>query len=114
MRRSALIYFLFCNGILAIAQNCPPNIGFEDGNFDHWVCNSGSISPTGDISIFSVVPRDGRHTLYKRDAQTIDKKDPYGHFPVLSPNGSDYSIRLGDDEPGHQVDQVTYDFVVPT
>src|SRR4029078_5651528 len=113
MRRIALIYFLLCDSILAIAQNCPPNIDFEDGSFDQWECSSGSISGTGDISIFSVGPRNGRHVLYRRNAQTSEEKDPYGHFPVLSPNGSEYSIRLGDDESGHQVDQITYAFRVP-
>lgn len=39
--------------------------------------------------------------------------DLHGNFPVLAPNGSSYSILLGNDMPGSEADQVAYNLVVP-
>jgi hypothetical protein len=51
------------------------------------------------------------HKLYKNsNPQVLDK---YGRFPVNSPNGSGYSMRLGDQATGRGADQVSYTFTIP-
>jgi gliding motility-associated-like protein len=52
-----------------------------------------------------------RHTLI--DTMSRNILDYYGHFPVLCPNGSIYSIKLGNDLTGGQMQRATYEFTVP-
>ncbi len=42
-----------------------------------------------------------------------DGLDEYGGFPKNCPNGSGYSIKLGNNEAGTQAEGVSYDFVIP-
>lgn len=44
------------------------------------------------------------------DAGTLD---PYGNFPVVCPNGSGHSIRLGNNSAGREAEGVSYDFTIP-
>ncbi|MES2375194.1 MAG: gliding motility-associated C-terminal domain-containing protein [Bacteroidota bacterium] len=90
----------------------PPNIGFEDGSFNHWNCGAGTVSEQGVISIGTSVPIQGRHTIFNKqtDGQRLD---PYGKFPVVCPNGSNYSVRLGNDAVKHEAESLTYTFFVP-
>ncbi|MGI4729922.1 MAG: gliding motility-associated C-terminal domain-containing protein, partial [Janthinobacterium lividum] len=39
--------------------------------------------------------------------------DPYGKFPMTCPNGSLYSLKLGNDGTGAQAERVSYTFTVP-
>jgi hypothetical protein len=39
--------------------------------------------------------------------------DPYGGFPVNCPNGSGYSIQLGNSNTGAQAERVAYSFTIP-
>lgn len=39
--------------------------------------------------------------------------DPYGGFPVVCPNGSGHSIRLGNDQAGTEAEGVSYEFTIP-
>ncbi len=97
--------------VLSYGQ-CPPNIGFETGSFDHWDCSIGSISNVdGSISLSASLPTAGRHTLFHNDGQLV--LDRYGGFPVNCPNGSNYSIRLGNNSTGRQAEQVSYTFTIP-
>ncbi|MEN9684774.1 MAG: hypothetical protein RLZZ28_560, partial [Bacteroidota bacterium] len=92
---------------------CPPNIGFELGNFDNWECSIGSISQnTGDITLTASRPASNRHTLIQSDVNQID--DFYGGFPVSCPNGSGYSIQLGNPSTGRQAERVSYTFTIPS
>jgi gliding motility-associated-like protein len=99
-------------GIQSFAQTLPPNIGFEEGTFANWVCSAGSINADGVISISESGPIDGRHTLFSKTNST-GALDPYGNFPVLCPNGSNYSIRLGNSATQAQAEGITYTFTVP-
>ncbi len=92
----------------ALAQ-LPNNIGFEKGTFEGWECSIGQRSVmAGDI----MSPPNGavynRHTLL--DTNSKSQVDKYGGFPVLCPNGSIYSIRLGNDEPMGQMQRVAYTY----
>ncbi|HEY0245764.1 MAG TPA: hypothetical protein VGC01_09390, partial [Mucilaginibacter sp.] len=105
-----LFICLLLSSSIAIAQ-CPQNIGFEDGTFNGWKCYAGTIDKTnGDITVASTTPISGRHTIFSGDYAGVD---PYGGFPVLCPNGSNYSIRLGNSESGGEAERVTYEFTVP-
>lgn len=111
----------FCSGFIGFlillitkvygqASQCPENIGFETGTLKNWQCYIGSISRTGVITVDPSPPVDGRHTIYK---YMNNQLDPYGKFPVTCPNGSLYSLRLGNDGTGAQAERVSYTFVVP-
>jgi hypothetical protein len=95
----------------AIAQNCPPNIGFEMGNFDNWECSAGVINRDGTLNLSPSSPIPDRHTLIANSfPQTTD---PYGGFPTSCPNGSGYSVRLGNSLAGGQAEGISYTFVIP-
>jgi gliding motility-associated-like protein len=107
--KKVLILLLFVN-VNAFAQNLPFNIGFEEGSFTGWVCGAGVIGSDGTINLNTVDPIPDRHTLFNRynDANAVD---PYGGFPVVCPNGSGYSIRLGNEKNGSQAESISYTFV---
>lgn len=76
----------------AVCQ-CPPNIGFENGNFDRWVCSY--FSPT-QIDNFNVTPTGPTLMYHIMLKNTFPQpKDPSCDFPRNTPNSSNYSVRLG-------------------
>ena len=89
---------------------CPPNMGFENGNLQNWKLYTGKILPNGDYGDFDEGEVAGRHTLIKKNTAT----DPWGTFPLNSPNGSEYIIRLGNKEQGSEADRISYSFDVPS
>ncbi len=93
------------------AQKCPPNIGFETGNFDGWQCYTGSQVREGSYTLNPSQPVFGRHTLLANT--NVPDFDIYGNFPVNCPNGSGFSIKLGNESTGAQVEQVSYTFTIP-
>lgn len=103
-----LIAFLFP----AVKTNgqCPVNLGFESGNFTNWQCISGLINPLGVVTTHLTAPISNRHKVYQKASKELD---PYGKFPVMCPNGSNYSIRLGNDSSGGEVDGLAYTVTVP-
>lgn len=102
---------LFFVHIEIIAQ-CPPNIGFENGNFDNWNCGIGEVDHNGTVNIFLQGVDPNRHVIIKKTG--APQLDPYGHFPIISPNGSKYSIKLGNNITGAQAERVSYTFTVPS
>ena len=97
------------------AQNCPPNIDFETGTFSGWTCYIGTTAAVNGeniINISPVSPTANRQTMYSY-AANAGELDDYGGFPVLCPNGSGYSIRLGNNLPGTQAEGVSYQFTIP-
>jgi gliding motility-associated-like protein len=98
----------------ATAQDCPPNIDFEKGDFDRWTCYTGMVSDLGGTNQMILSPSgpvNGRHTIFNRTAAGV--MDPYGKFPVVCPNGSGYSIRLGNNSAGTEAEGVAYEFTIP-
>ncbi|MGF7077923.1 gliding motility-associated C-terminal domain-containing protein [Mucilaginibacter sp. UYCu711] len=112
MFKKIFILFLFIS-VKSLAQTLPFNIGFEDGSFAGWVCAAGVITTDGTINLRIVDPIPGQHTLFRRlnDGNGLD---PYGDFPVVCPNGSNYSIRLGNEQTGAQAEGISYTFTVPS
>lgn len=96
-------------GLCACAQ-VTPNIGFDNGNFAGWECLAGSVK--NGLVLTTTTPLSGRHTIIDRDSQK-GELDPYGQFPVYSPNGSKYGIRLGNELTGSEAERVSYTFTVP-
>jgi gliding motility-associated-like protein len=102
----------------AFGQSCPQNIGFEDGTLTNWQCYTGTLDQAGTAPInwVATAPVPGTHTVIKNTSPQV--LDPYGHFPVNSPNGSNYSLQLGNTQvsggrsPAY-CERVTYDFIVP-
>lgn len=97
-----------------LAQACPRNIDFEMGNFDGWRFYTGNVFNNGGFHNFLLTetptPVDGRHTMLSAIGAGID---PYGGFPTNSPNGSAYSIRLGNDMGGGEGEAISYEFTIP-
>jgi len=100
---------------------CPPNIDFEQGYFTGWECWVGNVSvsagknfidwdPAGPIST-PVPPTFNRHTMLR--AVPGSGRDYYGNFPRNCPNGSGFSIQLGNDSVQRGAEGVSYTFTIP-
>jgi len=99
----------------AQAQNtCPPNLDFENGDFTNWICKTGSVSAANNQNIL-VLNVSGqttnRHTIIPYSDTT---KDYYGGFPKLCPNGSGYSVRLGNSNSGSEAEGIFYTYNIPS
>ncbi|MBV9989305.1 MAG: gliding motility-associated C-terminal domain-containing protein [Chitinophagaceae bacterium] len=107
--------FVLCivSWAFASAQNkCPDNIGFDKGNFDGWECFMGTINKADySLMLSPSAPSPQRHLLIRNDGGS--RLDPYGQFPMSCPNGSDYSIQLGNSQTGAQAERVAYSFTIP-
>ena len=106
-------FLVICLHVSLYAQECPPNIDFETGTFQGWTCYTGNtVSANGQNSInlnpFQAIPE--RHTMYAGNSGEVDQ---YGGFPVNCPNGSGYSIRLGNNTGGGEAEGISYEFTIP-
>jgi gliding motility-associated-like protein len=110
LKRVFILFFLI--SFKALAQTNTPNIGFEEGSFNHWQCYVGNIDMSGNISLTPTPPVFNRHVLYDKNYTSV--RDPYGDFPVRCPNGSKYSVRLGNDSVHSEAERLTYTFTVPS
>ena len=99
------------NNVLFAQNSCPVNIGFENGNFTGWSCFDGKIDTRGVINILPTSPITGKHTLFKNVSPQL--KDTFGGFAVNCPNGSGYSIKLGNAGAGAEVQSISYTFTIP-
>ena len=109
-----ILFFCSCYQLLT-AQNCPPNIDFETGTFSGWTCYLGTTAAVNGENIITISPASptpNRQTMYSY-AANAGELDEYGGFPVVCPNGSGYSIRLGNNLPGTQAEGVSYQFTIP-
>ncbi len=81
---------VFCQGSL-----CPSNIDFENGSLSNWECKTGrveSIAGVNTVTWESSGVNPLNHHIIPRATAGLD---PYGNFSQASPNGSAYSVRLG-------------------
>jgi gliding motility-associated-like protein len=110
----AILYSCLCCQLL-VAQTCPPNIDFETGTFNGWTCYLGKTEAANGENIITIspsAPTPNRQTMYSY-AANAGELDEYGGFPVVCPNGSGYSIRLGNNIAGTQAEGVSYQFKIP-
>ena len=120
MATKAVKYFLaiLLSGFISDKVNaqsglCPPNLDFEQGDFGNWICRTGSVSVSGGVNTVNwtgtgVVP--GRHTIISRLGAGVDQ---YGGFPRSCPNGSAYSVMLGNTSTGAQAEGISYTYTIP-
>ena len=99
---------------LAGSQTCPPNIDFESGTFDNWTCYTGRTTAfdfQNQINLYPTGPTPDSHALIKANSGQVDK---FGGFPVNCPNGSGYSVKLGNERGGGEAEGISYEFTIPT
>ena len=94
--------------------NCPNNIDFENGSFDGWQCFIGTVDTIGNSNVISVVPSlpiANRHKLIARSES--GNLDQYGLFSTNAPDGSNFSVKLGNKNSGAQAERIRYTVHVP-
>lgn len=109
-------FFLLClmlpglHHVDAQVISCPDNIDFERGDLTNWTCqvgyNFGSVFT--NIWYPPVPPVPYRHKIV-----TGAGTDPYGGFPIVSPDGGLFTLKLGNDSPYRQMERVKYTFTIP-
>lgn len=112
-RRGCLCYLFLVFYFGAESQNCPENIDFEKGDFSGWTCFFGYTFGTPDtnaIVLYNSGVLYDHHAIIPANNVALD---PYGKFPVVCPNGSGYSIKLGTTERGGEAEGISYDFIIP-
>jgi gliding motility-associated-like protein len=98
-------------------SGCPPNIDFENGTFNNWTCYTGNTSTSGSQNVITLFQSGGpvanQHTMYAA-ATSVGVLDYYGGFPVMCPNGSGYSVKLGNTTGGAEAEGISYEFTIPS
>jgi gliding motility-associated-like protein len=114
LKLSLVTGLMVCITYYSHAQLCPANIDFENGTLEGWTCYTGMVEKSNGRNIINISnsggPVDGRHTIFPLNSGL----DPYGGFPINCPNGSGYSIRLGNDLAGTEAEGVSYEFTIPS
>lgn len=95
---------------LAQSASCPSNLDFEMGDFTNWVCKAGNVMNGGILNLFVTGPLPTRHEIISAATAGVD---PYGNFPTLCPNGSHYSVKLGNHATGSQAESISYTYTIP-
>lgn len=119
MNKYLLLTFILLTSLGLHGQNCPPNIGFENGDFTNWELSSGYVASDGTFLLTptGTTPVAGRQQIISKTSNP--GVDIYGGFPQLCPNGSNYSIKLGNTDvkppyPQGVAERISYTFTVPT
>jgi gliding motility-associated-like protein len=96
------------------ANNCPPNIDFEEGTLANWDCFIGSTKDSAGINIINLQPSPptaNRHEIITRTS--LPANDFYGGFPRLCPYGGNYSVKLGNTSTLRGAEGLSYTFQIP-
>ncbi len=100
---------------MAQSVTCDPNMDFENGNTAGWTFYHGYFYGTSATSLPSdidisetVATSNGFLSLTYGGA--LDK---YGLFPILSPDGGAYSMKIGDDSINYNADRADFWVHVP-
>jgi gliding motility-associated-like protein len=115
--RHRLFRYFFCLALVScfntkvIAQTglCPSNLDIELGDFTGWVCRYGVTANPLPLPNVGIQP--GRHTIINA---ATSGTDPYGFFPEMCPNGSNYCVKLGNNQTGAQAESVSYTYTIPS
>jgi gliding motility-associated-like protein len=115
MNKLSIGFIIFLLSLInfGLAQNCPPNLDFEEGNLNGWECFIGTTKVEAGANVLSLQPTTAianRHEIVSKANNAVDK---YGGFPVVCPFGGNYSIRLGNEQMQAQAESVKYTFTVP-
>lgn len=108
-----IFFVLLLLATTTVFAQLPTNIGFESGSLSDWEKSIGKRSLMGGdiMDEPTTLPYPGRFIVY--GAGSKYEIDPYGDFPVLCPNGSKHSIKMGNDEASGKMQRVTYTFDIP-
>jgi gliding motility-associated-like protein len=96
------------------SESCPNNIDFENGSFDGWQCFTGSVDTIGNTNVVTVTPSSpvtNRHKILSRSES--GNLDQYGLFSTNAPDGSNYTVKLGNKNSGAQAERIRYTVYVP-
>ena len=114
MRRTGyhtLLLFILLAVFSSAAAQCPPNIDFENGTFDGWIPYAGNVTEGAGIVLNQLSsPSEDHQMIISSSNPTTDY---YGGFPVVCPNGSNYSVRLGNTEGNAGAEGISYTFTIP-
>src|SRR5688572_5033877 len=112
---SLRVFVLGLHSLLANAQDCPNNIDFESGTFQDWTCYVGFVIEQNNNNVIRLSPTTqpgfNRHTIVT--TSPANGLDPYGNFPINCPNGSGYSVKLGNELGGALAEGLVYEFTIP-
>lgn len=91
---------------------CPPNLDFENGDFTNWACSQGYVVSTNDenVVMLSSSAPGSVHTIIPAGNRETDE---YGFFPKSCPNGSGFSVKLGNNIGGHEAEGLSYTYSIP-
>lgn len=109
MKKIYLLLWQLLYTLAATGQPCPPNIDFEQGTLANWQCFIGENTVAIPTVWTQVAPIPNRHTIVAAGSGT----DPWGGFPVVSPTGGSYALKLGNDSAGAKTEKVVYNITVP-
>lgn len=116
IRTRTFCLFTFMLIAFVSTAQCPPNIDFERGDFSNWTAYTGSVSAAGGVNNINLssngIGFNGQHEIFSRAINAGDM-DMYGGFPVVCPNGSGYSVKLGNTMGGAQAEGLSYEFTIP-
>jgi gliding motility-associated-like protein len=116
--RKYILPHLFFSVSITVAcgqsASCPDNIDFEAGTLTNWECKTGradDINGTNTITWQSTGINTLNHKLIPR---TSAGTDPFGGFSEASPNGSAYSVKLGNSFfQNVSAESMAYTFAIP-
>lgn len=111
IHHSFLFFALLCP-FFGFGQTCPPNIGFESASFANWKTYTGTVLGSNGQNVITLAQSPvtpDRHVIMS----TPNQLDPYGRFPILAPNGSKRSVKLGNSGTGRQAESLTYLINIP-
>ncbi|MFZ9387528.1 MAG: PKD domain-containing protein, partial [Chitinophagaceae bacterium] len=103
-----LLTGLIFSQVRAQAGLCPLNLDFEQGDFTNWQCRAGTVNVL-PLPLTGPIP--GRHTMISPANAGLD---PFGSFPQLCPNGSNFSVKLGNFDVDAESESVSYVYFIPS
>jgi gliding motility-associated-like protein len=113
-RPAFALFVFFADTINAQVGFCPPNMDFEYGDFRSWDCQTGEVSVVGGRNVITWTGTgqvSGQHTIISSASALVD---PYGLFTQSCPNGSNYSVMLGNNAIGRGAEKITYTYTIPS
>jgi gliding motility-associated-like protein len=109
-----LVFFVYTKSY-AQTGLCPSNLNFEQGNFNGWTLDTGHVRIIGGVNTViwgpAAAPIPNRHTII---SSLTAGTDPYGNFPEMCPNGSNYSVKLGNAQVGAEAERISYVYTIPS
>ncbi len=93
---------------------CPTNIDFELGDLTSWECKTGQVDNINGINTVTWQNLGVNALNHKIIPRATAGTDQYGGFSEASPNGSAYSVRLGNNYfQNVSAESMSYTFSIP-